>query len=155
MCPFTRPFLPFLGYTTCMPLFSRISPAPSPVLNGQYQAGWNSKIKQKIPICSRSCHFTFRRYLLSYKKLQDTAPYSFDSFDCCCFTSAFTSAEDTIFYNFLYLLFNYLKKIFVMNFPFLADSPKLSHPFSSQNLLSMTTSFFVNAPLVFALYLKF
>ena len=152
MCPFTRSFLPFLGYTTCMPLFSRISPAPSPVLNGQYQAGWNSKIKQKIPICSRSCHFTFWRYFLSYTKLQDTAAYSFD---CCCFTSAFTSAEDTIFYNFLYLLFNYLKKIFVMNFPFLADSPKLSHPFSSQNLLSMTTSFFVNAPLVFALYLKF
>ena len=25
-CPFTGPFLPFLGYTARMPLFSRISP---------------------------------------------------------------------------------------------------------------------------------
>ena len=33
----------------------------------------------------------------------------------------------------------YLKKIFVMNFPFLTDSPKLSHPLSSQNLLNMTS----------------
>ena len=64
-----------------------------------------------------------RRYFC--KKLQDTATSSFIS---CCFTSDFISAD----INFLKLfrtLFNLIKKkkkkIFVTNFTFLTDSPKL------------------------------
>ena len=53
---------------------------------------------------------------------------------------AFTSA-DIIFYNFLKLHSNYLKKIVVTNFPFLMGSPKPPHPFNGQNLLSVTKVF--------------
>ena len=73
------------------------------------------------------------------------------SFLSCCLTWVFTSA-DIIFYNLFLTSFNIVwKKIFVTNFPFLTDSPKLPTPLflDSQNLLSMTKIFCLYSLTVF------
>ena len=56
------------------------------ILSGQYQAGWNTKVKLKVTFL----HCISRFEGTPYKKLQDTAT-SFFYF--CCFTSAFISAD--------------------------------------------------------------
>ena len=87
-----------------------------------------NKIKKKIHVSFTSFEST------SYKKLDYTAKILFIS---CCYTLAFTSADMT-FYNILELHSSLSKKrYFIINFPFLIDSPNPS----------TWANFFVDAPL--------
>ena len=79
MCPFTRPFLPFLGYTTCMPLFSRISPDPHPphlprplFLMGNIKLDGIAKLNKKFQsvLDHVISHFEGTYYLIKSYKIQ-------------------------------------------------------------------------------------
>ena len=98
--------------------FCLLSKPRPPVVNGQYQDGWNTNQNQMKNTTFLHCISQLLRVLLK-KNLWDTATRSF-----ICFVLHFTPA-DIIFHRFLELHSTLSeKKIFVTNFPFLTDSLK-------------------------------
>ena len=124
---FYQPYLECQGIWSKRCLLSKPHPPTfTPVLNSQYQVGWNTKL-------NKACLFyiVFQVLKVLIKSFKMRLPVLFI---LSCLASTFTSG-DIIFTTFQNLIQNYLKKLFVTNFPFVVDSPKaLPHPLNDQNL---------------------
>ena len=117
--------------------FCLLSQTPYPVLNRQYQNGWNiyqPKSNEKYMIF---LHIVFQVLKVLLIKI---CKNSHQIFYFQLFLLAFT---DKYYFSQIFRDHSTLskKKIFVMNFPCLTESlnpPSHPHPFNSQYLLSMT-----------------